>query len=62
MLFDVIGKQRCDFDIELLIELTSDNQHLGRISRATMVNSTQKLTCLSRRYSTLIEAPGFNVL
>lgn len=62
MLFDISCKQRCDFDIKFLIKLTSYNQDLGRISIATIEDNTQKLTCLSRRYSMLIEAPGFNIL
>lgn len=41
MLFNVIRKQRCDFDIKFLIELTRNNQDLDTISKV-IANSTNK--------------------
>lgn len=61
MLFDISCKQRCDFDIEFIIELTSDNQELGMISRATIINSTQRTHMLIRLILDLDRSTGIQL-
>lgn len=61
MLFDVSCKQRCDFDIEFIIELTSDNQELGRISRAIIIDSIQRTHMFIRLILDLDRSTGIQL-